>query len=238
MRNLCVSGLILLLAGQPAFAAAGDDDGTGPIARSVMAEASRLAGEPAPMSLPGWQAVRTLTPGSEIVLSADGVTGRRVFLVATQSMLAVLNLSQSTLTDAQRTRLIDLAKNNAAAIVSATEGTPYADRSIRLSDAGVFVSDLNVGGLTQIVERWSAADVVRLDQSVRRGSTGMAVLGAVGGLFLGSMVAGGFANTPCYPDCGGVEIGMLLALIGTPIATGYGLWRGSSKMVEENVYRR
>jgi hypothetical protein len=237
MRNLCVSGLILLLAGQPVFAAASDNT-VGPIARSVLAAASRLAAEPAPMALPGWQAVRTLTPGTPVVVSVDGMNGRRVFLVATESMLAVLNLELPTLTDGQRARLAGLAGSNPAALVSASEGTAYADRSVRLADDGVFVNDVKLGELAQFVERYAATDVVRVDQFVRRGSTGMAVLGAVGGLLLGSVLAGALAETRCYPNCGGVEFAMLLSTLGTPIAAGYGLWHASSKMVEELVYRR
>ena len=73
----------------------------------------------------------------------------------------------------------------------------------------------------------------------RHGSAAAAIAGVAGGYLLGAVIAGGvLANTHCYNSCGGVELAMAGALIGIPIAAGYGAWRASSRMIEDVIYRR
>jgi hypothetical protein len=89
------------------------------------------------------------------------------------------------------------------------------------------------------LERVNLDDVLMLERRVRRGSALAAALGAAGGLWLGSGLAVGIGlNVRCQPHCGGVEAGMFAAVIGVPIAAGYGAWRASSRLTEEVVYRR
>jgi len=88
-------------------------------------------------------------------------------------------------------------------------------------------------------ERVDADDVLLVAASRRRGSAGAAVFGTLGGIWLGSAVAYGLAeNTRCYSDCRGLTLGVWSAIIGIPIAGGYGAWRLSSRLIEEVVYRR
>jgi hypothetical protein len=90
-----------------------------------------------------------------------------------------------------------------------------------------------------VIDRIDAAAVVTVEHRVRRGSAVAAALGALGGLWLGSGLAVGIGfGSRCQPDCGGVQALMLGAVIGIPIAAGYGAWRGTSHMADEIIYRR
>ena len=89
------------------------------------------------------------------------------------------------------------------------------------------------------VERIALDDVLMVEKRVRRGSALTASLAAIGGLYLGSMLAVGIGfSVRCQPGCGGTEALMASAVVGLPIAAGYGGWRASSHMVDEVVYRR
>jgi hypothetical protein len=91
----------------------------------------------------------------------------------------------------------------------------------------------------EATERLNADDVLVVSASKRRGSAGAAVFGTLGGIWLGSALAYGLAeNARCYSGCAGVRLGVWGAIIGVPIAGGYGAWRLSSRLTEEVVYRR
>jgi hypothetical protein len=65
------------------------------------------------------------------------------------------------------------------------------------------------------------------------------VFGTLGGIWLGSGI--GFAmaeSSRCYRSCGGTELAIWTAIIGLPIAGGYGAWRSTSRLAEEVIYRR
>lgn len=82
-------------------------------------------------------------------------------------------------------------------------------------------------------------DVQMIEKRVRRGSALAAVFGTLGGIWLGSAVGFGLAESSrCYQHCGGVEFAIWSAIIGVPIAGGYGAWRSSSHLTEEVIYRR
>ena len=88
-------------------------------------------------------------------------------------------------------------------------------------------------------EELSAEEVVFVAHLVRRGSAGAAVLGTLGGIWLGAGLAVGLAeNTRCYQDCGAARLGVWSAIIGVPIFGGYGAWYGTSRVREEIIYRR
>jgi hypothetical protein len=90
-----------------------------------------------------------------------------------------------------------------------------------------------------VTEHLNAEDVVVIAGIGRRGSAGMAVLGALGGIFLGSGVAVGLAESSrCSQGCGGRRLAIWSTFIGIPIAGGYGAWYGSSRVTEEVIYRR
>jgi hypothetical protein len=77
-----------------------------------------------------------------------------------------------------------------------------------------------------------------IEKRVRRGSALAAVFGTLGGIWVGSAVACGLADSSrCYQHCG-VELAVWSAMIGVPIVGGYGAWRASSHLTEEVIYRR
>jgi hypothetical protein len=108
--------------------------------------------------------------------------------------------------------------------------------------AGEFISVDSAALVLQhgdAIERVGADDVLFVVTRVRRGSAPAAVFGTLGGIWLGSALAYGLAETTnCYSGCGGVKLGMWGAIVGVPIAGGYGAWRLSSHPIEEVVYRR
>ena len=90
-----------------------------------------------------------------------------------------------------------------------------------------------------VIEQVDADAVLTVEKRVRRGSAVAATLGALGGLWLGSGLALWIGlESRCQPNCGGVEAMMFGAVIGMPIAAGYGAWRSTSRMAEEVIYRR
>jgi hypothetical protein len=108
--------------------------------------------------------------------------------------------------------------------------------------AGAFVSvddttlTLNRDGT---VLHLSVDDVQMVERRVRRGSAVAAVFGTLGGIWLGSAMAFGLAESSrCYSSCGAEIFGVWSSLIGVPILGGYGAWRGSSRLTEEVIYRR
>jgi hypothetical protein len=235
MRNLCVSGLILLLAGQPAFAAASEP--AGPIARSVAREAARVAAQPsAEINGRKWTHVMELEAGEKIRLTtAAAVPVSRIFLVANDQSLTVLNLESLSGDEASKARLIDAVKKHGPTI---GEGTPYQDASVRIADDGVWVYGTKVAERSQIVEQHAAADIGEVSHQKRQGSARMAALGVVVGLLTAAAIGAARADTPCQPSCGGIELWGVAVAFGLPIAGGYAFWHLSSTAVEEVVYVR
>ena len=90
-----------------------------------------------------------------------------------------------------------------------------------------------------VVETVAVDDVLFVVRRVRRGSGVAGTFGALGGVWLGSVVAYAISeHTRCYNGCGGAMFGAWTAFAGIPIATGYGAWRASSRMTDEVIYRR
>jgi hypothetical protein len=82
-------------------------------------------------------------------------------------------------------------------------------------------------------------DVQMVERRVRRGSAVAAVFGTLGGIWLGSAMAYGVAESSrCHSRCGVEIFAVWSAIIGVPILGGYGAWRGSSRLAEEVIYRR
>src|SRR5712672_67878 len=88
-------------------------------------------------------------------------------------------------------------------------------------------------------EQLNAEDVVFVARLVRRGSARAAVLGTVGGIWLGAGLAVAVAeNARCYRDCAAARLAAWSAILGVPIFGGYGAWHGTSRVTEEIVYRQ
>ena len=120
-----------------------------------------------------------------------------------------------------------------SAIVVTIGGRTVSGAFVSLDDSNITVTR---NGVTESVD---IGEVEMVEKRVRRGSALAAVFGTLGGIWLGSGMAVGLAESSrCYQHCGGVELAVWSALLGVPIAAGYGAWRSSSHMTEEVVYRR
>ena len=240
MRNLGAIGLTVLLSCQPIWAAAANRPvPTGPVTRSLSREALRLAVDPNE-AINGWPAVRGIDPGTSIVVTTAASTLTRTFVAADDDSMTVLNGNVQGLSEAQKWRLIGLIRDNPRALAKAADGYPQTIDEFGFQADGVFLKHVRLAGLDELIVRLPIGDVLAVTTgSVRRGSAGAAVLGTLGGIWLGSAVAFGLAEkTRCHPGCGGVQVAMLSAMIGIPIAGGYYGWYATSHVTEEVIYRR
>jgi hypothetical protein len=88
-------------------------------------------------------------------------------------------------------------------------------------------------------ERIAVDSILEIESRVRRGSALAAVFGTLGGIWLGSAMALGVADSSrCYDGCGPSRLAVWSSVIGVPVAVGYGSWRASSHLTEEVIYRR
>jgi len=118
-------------------------------------------------------------------------------------------------------------------IVISTADAVVAGGFVAVDDSTIAVSKGDA------VEHVNLEDVQIVERRVRRGSALAAVFGTLGGIWLGSGI--GFAlaeSSRCYRSCGGTEFAIWSAIIGLPIAGGYGAWRSTSHLAEEVIYRR
>lgn len=144
-----------------------------------------------------------------------------------------VRLGQATAVDSPRPswRRVRELDSRTRLVVTMADGTTISGSFVSLEDSTLVVER---GGAPQRLPR---NEVVTIDSLVRRGSAAAAVLGTLGGIWLGSGMAFALGESRCYQHCGGVEIGMFSLAIGVPIAAGYGAWRGTSHMTEEVIYR-
>ena len=99
--------------------------------------------------------------------------------------------------------------------------------------AGEFIS---ADAASLVLQR--ADDVLFVSARVRRGSAPAAVFGTLGGIWLGSALAYGLAETTrCYSGCAGVKLGIWSAIVGVPIAGGYG-GAGMARKLGRTAVRR
>ncbi len=240
MRRISAIGLIVALIGHPALAASLDPpDPSGPIARSVRTEAARLATAPAadPVST-GWHAVREIEPGTSIEITTPTGLVTRTFVAADDSSMTVLRLALPGLSEQSKKRLTRLAAEHPTLVVNAAAGMSQKTATVSLENGGAIVDGVRVAELTELIENVRAGDVVLVSRTIRRGSGAAAAFGAIGGLYLGSLLAGLAINANCShsSSCGWTGVMSFAAVIGVPILTGYGSWRASSRVIHEVVY--
>jgi hypothetical protein len=129
-------------------------------------------------------------------------------------------------------RAVQLLEPGSTIVVTTAEATVVGE-FVSLDGSAVTVAS---HGATESI---TVGDVQIIERRVRRGSALAAVFGAFGGLWLGSAVAFGIAeSSSCYRSCGAERLAVWSAIIGMPIAGGYGAWRASSRLTEEVIYVR
>jgi hypothetical protein len=177
---------------------------------------------------------------------------RRIGAIGLIGLLSVNPL----LADGPLARSIDLEAARLAALPPAQDREEAGWSAVRRMDPGTTVLVTTTGALLEGrlvsvdaaaisvdrsggVQRVRREDVIMVERHIRRGSALAAGLAVAGGLWLGSVLAVGMAfDVRCQPHCGGVETAMFAAVVGTPIAAGYGAWRATSHIADEVLYRR
>jgi hypothetical protein len=182
---VCLVGSALPLAAQVRFV----ERTSGPIARSVVLEAARLAfASRTDPDDPNWARVRNLTPGTEIILTRrTGAAIRAYFLSADESGITVLDAADPTFPAAVRLVLLDVVANHPDYFADAQNGRRFLfDNDVSLASDGLFFAGRKVADLGQVFERTARIDVY----TVRRGSGRQhpAAWGALVGAVVGAAV--------------------------------------------------
>jgi hypothetical protein len=239
--------LALVTSTVPVAAQESLDRSAGPITRTMMREAMRLAAESAATEAQevrasanaGWSSVRRLAPGTEITLTVKNrVLGIRYVLSADDSMLMVLDLTSPSLLPDAKQRLQRLAEAHPHAFDNARAGA-FVEADLFIDASGVFVNHQKVAELGEIVRRVPRSDVEAIETVTRtrsgHGRLGITV-GSIGLGFVGGIV-GGAVDPQCSRGfCNGGPTGALIGIVGGGFL-GYFLARGHVVQRETVIYR-
>lgn len=154
--------------------------------------------------------------------------GSRYFVLADESGLTVLNLTDPTLPAASTRVLRDMASHHPEYFAAMQKSGTFGEDNVRVGRDGVFVADRKVADLGQVVETIARNDVTEIrGPVVVRGS----VLGAVLGGWLGFAVG-------AVPGLGGApEVLAWALLIGSVAVGGFLGFHWSSHETEGVIYR-
>lgn len=217
--------LMVCLAGSALPVSAQERTEAGPLARAVTRESVRLAGagerstsvtetiqQGGQRAGSQWPRVSKLAPGTEIIVTAKrsppapghavrGLQGQGYVVQADESGLTMLNLSDATLSAAEREMLRAAASDHPEYFLAARQGGGYQFRNnVRIGPAGVFVAGRKVAENGQVVQSIARADVVQV--AIRRtrthGSVQEIVQAAAGGFLLTAVAAGNGGTGPSY----------------------------------------
>lgn len=203
------------------------------ISESIEREANRLSrsqAKPTPQDA-AWARVRSLKPGTEILLSARGASSaKRYFLSADQATLQVLDLSSVPLSGDPIDRLLKMATARPEVFVTASTSQPTVDGPLEIQSGSVFYKGRVIASMGQLVEPVSRADVT----IVERPSEGSVSAGKVA--LIGAVVSGviGYAITASHQPVD-VSPGAVGVVIFAPIGAGVGFLVGS--LAESNSKR-
>lgn len=222
----------------------------GPLSRAAAREAVLLvaAGEPPP---PGfktveqgdestWSRVRTLAPGTEIIVTVHGSLPRTRYVIGVgESDLMVLNVTDPTLPRAVTRVLVNLASKHPEYLTRTPMAGQFVDQAVRVGSDGVFVADQKVADLQHVVETNARKEIAEI--KIRRKGQGVwGHLGLLGGYFVGAMTGSYVAGFACQAAVGrnGCDTGAFLSgmLVGG-IAGGVHGFRASNRETEDVVYR-
>lgn len=134
-----------------------------------------------------WSRVSELVSAAEIVVTARGSQPvSRLFVLADDVKLIVLNLTDPTLPAASTRVLRDMASRHPDQFASLQVSGALVDGTVRVGRDGVFVADRKVADFGQLVETLARTDVIEiLGPVVARGSVPAAVLGGWLGFAVG-----------------------------------------------------
>jgi hypothetical protein len=227
----------------------------GPLARAMTREAVRLAAtarEPTTSvtedvqqggksGRSDWSRVRTLEPGTEIILAVCGSPpGKRYVVSADESRLAVLNVTDPAIPHAVAGVLIDTTWDHPDDFGKAQQGGTFRlNRHVRLAPDGVFLDDRRVVELGQVVEqveRDGVAEVSELGRATRRGVKWGSLIGTGAGLTIGLLIQIPYCRQHSCDSQGGL-ITPLITMLSAGIGTGLGALIGAGYRTQDVIYR-
>ena len=214
----------------------------GPIARAIAREAVRLGVEGRPGSRgPEWSRVRTVAPGSEIIVTVKGSPARGRDVVRVDAAgLTLLNLADAPLPAGVKAVLRDVATRHPDYFSAAQQGATFVlDRSVRLQVGGVFLGDAKMADFEQVVEHIARDDVAEI-KTRQKGRGVWGHLGPLGGYFVGAMAGGVVAGLACQAAAGRDRCdsgAFLTGMLGGGIAGGVYGFRAANRETEDVIYR-
>lgn len=176
-----------------------------------------------------WSRVRELAPAAEVVVTAKGSQpGSRYFVLADESGLTVLNLSDPALPGASTRVLRDMASQHPEYFAAMQKSGAFGQGNVRAGRDGVFVAGRKVADLGQVVETLARDDVSEITGPVvARGSVPGTVLGGWLGFCVGVV-----------PGLGGAPAVLTWTLlIGSVALGGYLGFHWSGHETEGVIYR-
>ena len=195
-----------------------------------------------------WSRVRKLAPGTEILVTVQGSqSGRRYAVLADESNLKVLNLTDPTLPRAATRVLLNMASYHPEYFSAMATAGAFVDGNVRVGPAGVFVAGRKVADFGQVVEHIARDNIVEIQQFVRTGgSVVRTAVWATAGLFGGAMVGGAIGGglSCAFGACGptkpnippGVGVGIFAgAVVGTIWGGSHG-YRSGRRTTQELIY--
>ncbi len=172
---------------------------------SSSVDAVQRGGTPAESN---WSRVRGLAPGTEVIVTVHGSQpGTRYVVLADESELTVLNLTDPKLPAVARDALHDVATHHPEYFPRVQKGGQFVlDKNVRVGPDGVFMADRKVADLGQVIENIARNDVAEISalakpvwSSVERGAR----IGAWAGLATGAVALAISANggSQCGSGC-------------------------------------
>jgi len=221
-----------------------DGSADGPIGRSIKVASVRLAVVPVVIDAVSpdtdWSRVRKLDQGTEVAVTVKGRATETHCIVSTdEASMTVLNVTDPALRPAEAHLLNELACKHPESLAAVRAGaTVPLGQNMRLTQDGVFAGDQKRVALAQIVQAIPRIDVAEVKRKVTRGSAPGAIGGAAGGFLIGWALAVHLGlSVQCQPNCGAVEAGIALSLVGLPIAGGILGYHAFARTTEEVIYR-
>jgi hypothetical protein len=108
---------------------------------------------------------------------------------------------------------------------------------VRVSADSVFLHDVQVVRLDQILSTIPISEVSTISIIGYRSSPGWTVAGSAAGLFAGFWTAVRIAFSPCGGSCSDEQVLMVASIVGFPVLGGSLAYRGTRHEVEHVVYR-
>ena len=175
-----------------------------------------------------WARVQRIKAGRTATVTVrDSPPVPRIVIGATADHLMVLNFSNPGLPRPVKAALLDLGRRGMQDFVNMQSGSIFkATSGVRIGLDGLFVNDIKVADLAEVVERIERVDVRLITISRRsRWSAVGAVVGGTVGVCLGVLMAYGAGISPA------------LSLLGVPGATSLVGYAVSGGNVVDRIYQ-